>query len=156
MDFVCTRLRNDVDDAVSGPAHFCRETRGRNLKPCDGILGEIRNRTTDNLIIVVSAIHEVVPTPPKASGGTHLERVCLGRVERGGWPVARNQERKFQQVSAVQWKLSIVVDVICPWSIDCVRSTCEFVVPTSPVLDDAACKVVSSVVAFPASICTCG
>ena len=93
------------------------------------------------------------PNPPAELISTVF--VLVGsKFAPGRLPGIKNaSSRKFLPFSGI---FAIVVEVICPCNIDCVKSMLLFTAFTSTVLACAATlNVVSSVDALPALICTC-
>ena len=99
---ICSRPGDDVDDAVAGAAHLRGEARGRNLEFADGVLGQIRQCSAHNFVVVVAAIDGDVAASAKAAGRADLKRIGLGGIEGRRGTIAGKQISQLEKVAAVQ------------------------------------------------------
>ena len=67
MQLVAAGAGHHVDDAVAGAAHLRGEPRRRYLKFGNGVLRQVAQRSTDDLVVVVATIYGDVAAATEAA-----------------------------------------------------------------------------------------
>ena len=112
MERIGSGPRDDVDDAVARAADLGGESSGRNLKLLNRVLGQIRERSANHLVVIVSAIDGDIAAASKAAGRADFKRVGLGGVERRRRAITRQQIGELKKIAAIQRNVFNGVGVI--------------------------------------------
>src|SRR5206468_1048127 len=89
---------------------FRGKTVRGNLKFLYAIFRDIDEHAPDDIVIVVHAVYAYVPTAPQLAGGRDDDSARLGGIEIGRNRIARNEQRQFQEIAAIQRQ---VVYLLC-------------------------------------------
>ncbi len=96
---------DDVNHGRPGTTQRRGKAVGRYLKLLDRILRNIDQRASDNIVIIVCAIHGHISSAAQLSGRGDDDGVFLGRVKIGGQCIAWDKEGKLKVIPAIQRKI---------------------------------------------------
>ena len=104
MRRVATRAGHDIDDRAGRSAQLRGEPIRPYLKFLDGILRDVHQRPTHDIVVVIHAVDGDVAPAPGLPGGRHDDRLRLGRVEVRRRRAARCEKRELQEVAPIEWQ----------------------------------------------------
>ena len=99
---VAAGFGDDVDHRGGRSARLGREAVGGDLKLLHGLLRDVLERTTHDVVVVVGAVDHDVAAAAKLTRGRDRDRVRLGGIEVRGRRVTRHEQRQLEEVAAVE------------------------------------------------------